>query len=405
MFSNVLKHKWHTGFFVVFLVFFISGFYITSFESSAFSSILRIMLVVGLFFLFFIKEQSFSFNKAFLKGLYLSKSRGLYLGLLLFFFYILISTIAFYEWAVLRRLIIVFVFLLMLSFYINLLSFDFKYLIYFLGSLGFLIGVFYLYNYYLINGFSMVKYRQNDLQGTSLEWLASYDNTITAALHISFLCIAAVWGFFNVKSKSASVFYFLAFNLLLLAIVLTFARTAWFAIFSALVVFFFYEFKRNKLKVFILYGILFVAGLFYLNFFYSLDAARGLTLRDKIWIGLLSNMHSVKDWLFGMGPAAVVSFVKVSAKLTPVHAHNIYVETLYRNGIVGLLLFLNLILFSIRNIISASTDKENIFFVAILVGACTAMFFDFSNLIYSPNLLWLWVWFPIAVSLSIRKVA
>ena len=104
-----------------------------------------------------------------------------------------------------------------------------------------------------------------------------------------------------------------------------------------------------------------------------------------------------------MGPAASVSFVKIAGSTIAVHAHNIYVETLYRNGILGVILFLLLLFFSIRSLVAFRVNDDKTFFVAVLCGASVSMFFDFSNLIYSPNLIWMWVWFPIAVSLFTRK--
>lgn len=60
---------------------------------------------------------------------------------------------------------------------------------------------------------------------------------------------------------------------------------------------------------------------------------------------LLNNIYDTKSWVFGMGPAASVSFVKIAGSTIAVHAHNIYVETLYRNGILGVILFLLLLFF------------------------------------------------------------
>lgn len=397
MMNSVFLHRSSNVFFTALLVLFFSGFYITKFDSSTFSSVLRIFLVLGFLYFIFVVRKFFSSFGIALREAGTENGKNIYVILFFFFLYAFSLSIFFAEWSVLRRSIILLVFLFVIGGYSFYLRFNYDRLIYVLGVGSFFLGNFYLYNYFSINDFTFAGYRDNPVQGTGLSWLANYDNTITAALHISFICIAAVWSYFNSKNKLVSCFYCFSFFILLMAIVLTFARTAWVAIFFSLLVFFIYELKRNKLKVFYLYGVLLVMGVVYIATFYSTDMARGLTYRDETWVSILSNMESVKDWIFGMGPGASVSFVKLPDGSFSVHAHSIYVETIYRYGLLGLLLFLSLFFLAIRNLIIFSS-RSNVFFIAVLCGAGAAMFFDFSNLIYSPNLIWLWVWFPIAVS-------
>lgn len=396
---------YRTGFFYfqVLLVLFFSGFYITYFDGSSFSSILRIFLAMGVLLLFYILGASgfrdgFRFNEC-----AAAKNKYLYIGLTLFFLYILIASVFFSEWSAFRRSVVVLLFLITVGFYTFYLHFNYERFINFLGAMGFIVGSLYLYNYLLVSDFSFSGYRNNPVQSTGLSWLANYDNTITAALHLSVLCIATIWGYFNSKNKAVSIFYCVTFFILLLAIVLTFARTAWVAVFTSLLIFFLFELKRNKLKAIFLYGVLFFLGITYIVFFYGSDINRGLSYRDQIWVGLFNNIDSIKSWVFGMGPAASVSFVEIAGGTIAVHAHNIYVETIYRNGILGVALFILLCFLAARSLVMRRESRDKVFFLAVLCGASTSMFFDFSNLIYSPNLIWLWVWFPIAVSLSVKK--
>lgn len=247
-------------YFLAFLILFFSGFYITNFEASSFSSILRFFLAVGVLLLFLIAGVSGFLDKFRLKGYATAKNKYLYMGLTLFFCYILIASVFLSEWSVFRRSIVVLFFLIIVGFYTFYLRFNYEYFINLLGVLGFIVGSLYLYNYLMINDFSFSGYRSNPVKSTGLSWLANYDNTITAALHLSVLCIAIVWSFFNAKNKVVSVFYYVAFFILLLAIVLTFARTAWVAVFTGLLIFFIYELKRNRLKALSLYSVLFFLG-------------------------------------------------------------------------------------------------------------------------------------------------
>lgn len=389
------NNKQYAGFFLVFIVLFFSGFYFTGFESSSFSSVLRVFIIVGFLFLFY--------NKSLLKDICFSDNYALYIGLVLFFLYVMVLSFYFLEWSFFRRLLIVFLFLITIALYVTKLNFNFNLVIYGLGFIGFVIGVLYIYNYLLINDFSFVRYRQDTLKGTAFESIASYDHTITAALHLCFLSIAAVWGFFNSKNRLVSCFYYITFFMLALVVLGTFARVGLVSISIALIVFFLCEIKRNKIKVLFFHGFVFLLVIFYLNYINIDDVFRGLNSRDVIWIGLLENISGVKNWLFGMGPVASVSFIDMDGVIA-VHAHNIYIETLYRNGIVGLFLFVTLLFLAVKNLISKIEFKDNIFFIAVLAAASVAMCFDFYNLIYSPNLIWLWIWFPVGVSLAVRKL-
>lgn len=391
------------AYFTVFISLFFSGFYLTAFDSSSFSSLLRVFLLVGILLLIAWKVSfKLKWNSLFITQNSSRDKVVLYL-LALFFLYIILASIFHGDLAILRRTIVLLVFLAVVWSGSNYFNFNYSYLIYALGGFGFLIGSLYLYEYLRLSDFSFSGYRNNSVKSTGFSWLASYDNTITAGLHISFLCIAALWAMFNSKRKVTIIFFYLTFFILLSAVFLTFARTAWVGVLTSLLVMSIYEFKRNKTKVFAVYAVLIMLAMLYLSLFYSFDVARGLTYRDKIWVGLFENLQGVKDWVFGVGPSASVSFIKLPSGDFAVHAHNIYVETIYRNGLFGLLLFLSLLFFVVRNLIISKDNRESSFFTAIICAGAVAMFFDFSDLIYSPNLIWLWLWFPVAVSMSFRK--
>ena len=398
-----VKKSFKYFYFIALLLLFFSGYYLTEYSGSKYSSSLRFFLLAGVLLLIWherkLMQRSF---QAFIERNNYTLN-PLVIVLLLFFIYIVSLSVFFGDFEVIRRSIVLMVFLMVVSVYSATLSFKYSKLIYSLGVFGFFVGVLYLYEYLVLSEFAVFDYRKHRVQSTGFSWLASYDNTITAALHISFLFVAALWGLFNSKRKVSIVFFYITFFILLAAVFVTSARTAWIAIATSLLVFLLFEIKRNKLKVLSVYSVLVVLALFYLSLFYSLDFARGLTHRDTIWLGLLSNLENVRDWVFGAGPAASVSFVKLPNNTYAVHAHNIYVETIYRNGLLGLVLFLSLVLLSVREFILSASKKEAVFFIAIICSGSVAMFFDFSNLIYSPNLVWLWLWFPVAVSLSVRK--
>src|SRR5699024_6536632 len=187
----------------------------------------------GLFLLLFVillstslKEVSGCLNSWYLK----LESRVkvfIFLFLLMFFYYILRSFSAL-EFSELRRLVVIFLFISLVSWFLIALDFRFDKVVYSLGLLGFLLGLSFLFNNILFGEYAL-KLEPLRISTSGYEWFSSYSNTIIAGLFYTYLLVACVWSYLNSKRIGVIFFYYSASILVVFAIFHTAARTAWLA--------------------------------------------------------------------------------------------------------------------------------------------------------------------------------
>ena len=386
--------------FLTFIVFFLFGFYFTGMESSKHSSGVRF----GLFLLLFVillstslKEVSGCLKSWYLK-LELRVKVFIFLFLLMFFYYILRSFSAL-EFSELRRLVVIFLFISLVSWFLIALDFRFDKVVYSLGLLGFLLGLSFLFNNILFGEYAL-KLEPLRISTSGYEWFSSYSNTIIAGLFYTYLLVACVWSYLNSKRIGVIFFYYSASILVVFAIFHTAARTAWLASVVSLTVLFFFYLQKEKKKLAALYMPNFVVAILYPIFNYQGVVREGLTYRDKIWIDHLKEMSGILDWLFGKGLSADMSFVDLPWGIKAAHPHSLYIESLYTGGVIGLLLFVSMLIALFYCLIKrARSSVEISFILSVLSGVAVAMAFDFSGLFYTPNLVWLWLWFTVALAM------
>ena len=318
----------------------------------------------------------------------------------LYFGYLFVLGFAYEDWKSIRR---VFYILLMTFFvfsYVKDLHLKIDSLISYIPVLASMIGMAYIYTYYEFNGF-YISYKASAISATQFEFLQDYGNPIIAGLHLAFLVPFCLWSYFNSKNNFASFFYYASVFLILFAVFLTFARTAWLASIIAIIVFVVFATLDKKLNKLILLLLPFiVAVVFYLSNFIGYDLERGVTHRDIIWGEFISSVSGLQQWLFGKGLNQAIDFVKLPGGSVAIHPHSIYVETFYLSGLVGLFLMCSLLFLSIYNLFRNMNDKQSVLWIAVLLSLAFSMAFDFYNLVDSPNIMWLWFWFPVSVSLA-----
>ena len=109
---------------------------------------------------------------------------------------------------------------------------------------------------------------------------------------------------------------------------------------------------------------------------------KGLTYRDVIWLEHFKDINGVWEWLFGKGLLAPTNFVVLpGGKLAP-HTHSIYVEVLYKGGLIGFVLLLFFIVSVLYCLVSMSKKRKELSFAgAVLVGLFVSMVFDFHSIL------------------------
>lgn len=400
--NRTSKEKVVVFFLYLFLVFFFLGFYLTGIPSSKHSSGIRAgVLVLIILFFFFMRRSNF-FRRLVEGYRHLAAEFKVFivLFLCLFLFYFARSCLAF-DFAEARRIAVIFLFIVVLSWGLSYTRVSLKNICYYLGVLGFFAGSMYFINNFILGEYK-VLIKPIRVADSGSEFFLDYGNTIIAGLFLAYLLIASVWSYLNVKSNWVALFYYLSSVLLVFAVFNTAARTAWIASIVSLIVLFVYYKNKTIKKIAVLYSPLFLLGVSYLVFNFTDGVVRkGLTYRDKIWIEHLQAINSWKEWLFGKGLSANMKFVELPGGKLAAHSHSVYIELLYTGGVVGLLLFLLMLYMLFYNLIKVSRSNiESSFCLSVLSGGAVSMAFDFSDVFYTPNLIWLWLWSIVAIAVS-----
>lgn len=283
----------------------------------------------------------------------------------------------------------------------NAWVFGFRVLAFFSAAMA----LFSLINTYRLGLFPM-SYRSLGLEGSGLLGVADFGNTIVAGMHYAIAFAVTAFLYFTDKRNGRVLLWSLLLAILSVYIVLTFARTAWVACAIVFVVLggMLYRnthWRRYLPPLLVLLILLYVFFSYYAGYEFS---GRGLTARDEIWLSTWnSSTASVKIFLFGHGAAKALDAKALSIGQVVYNTHSVYLEALYRYGLVGLLLLLTIIIGALSILYKTIKHHEYgelaVFWLATLVSGSIVMVVELNGLITTPNLLWHWLWMPVAFAL------
>lgn len=389
-----------------YLLMFVAGFYMIELPSSRHSALIRggellilatLLVEIVLARGFLVKWSKTGINQQLIKVDRLVN--WLAVSLLIFGAYFGLQSMVYGDWESFRRIVTLslFVFVVVVSAW--KLGFDIRWFAYGLVALGgcqaLVLGAGLMSTDLTLLGGPLRK------ANSGLDGLASYENTIVAALFWSYLLLALIWGYKVSSNRVLIVVCFLASYIVLLAIYHTAARTAWITSLAGLSAMLVLSGRQEKQKMLALFVPVLLISMAYTLWNPEAVLRGGLTYRDYIWAQHLANMQGGNEWLFGKGLAALVGFVKLPNGQLAIHPHSIYVETLYVGGLVGLLLFVLVLGAALRCLLRRQTDFPGKSLLgAMLVGGCLGMIFDFNGLFDTPNLVWLWLWLPLGLLLA-----
>src|SRR5690554_2089927 len=394
----VLKEQTFTkSIYAIFFTVFFGGYYFSVISGSEHSSLLRIIIAVGILFFLLLQVKNLGNITFFKIDSFLKAVFFVYIG------YLLALSFFYEDWKSIRRVLYILLMVFFIFSYSKDLNLKIDKIIAFVPFLATLIGVTYLYSYYTVNGFQII-YKNSAISSTQFSFLDDYGNPIIAGLHLCFLVPFCLWSYFHIKNKAMSCFYYISILLIVFAVFLTFARTAWLASIISVSVFLIYAFFDKKIKKLIVLVSPFVAAAgYYLFYFISYDFKRGVTYRDQIWIEFIESISGLQQWMFGLGLNQALDFVKLPGGSVAIHPHSIYIETLYLTGLVGLFLMCAVLFVSIYKLFKNIWLDQNVLWLSVLTSLAFSMFFDFYNLVTSPNIMWLWFWLPISMSLGCSR--
>jgi O-antigen ligase len=136
--------------------------------------------------------------------------------------------------------------------------------------------------------------------------------------------------------------------------------------------------------------VLFVVYCLFFTELGSLILERGDSYRLEIWQGYILQTFNC-GILFGCGMDHPFQFITRDG-LEISHAHNIYIAQLFKGGLLALSALIAMILWGLW-----AGLKKNHWAAWMLAAGATALFFDGSSIITSPNEIWLLLHLPLAL--------
>lgn len=235
--------------------------------------------------------------------------------------------------------------------------------------------------------------------------LADLDHPIVAGLYYGVFAIMITW-FFLAWPMTAARTSLLALAMLglLLYVLLTFSRGAWFSVAAGGAILLLL-FGNRKAYTLLALGLLILAVGAYL-FWPEIQNERkiGVTGREYIWNSWLQ--HLPQFWLWGAGAGADFLFTfpegTRQAGKTFKHAHSLYLQLWYQFGIVGIALFLVFMASLLWKGWRCRSNPLALLGLGLLVFAMVAMVSDVYAIFHRPSPYWVLVWLPVGVLLGVK---
>lgn len=231
--------------------------------------------------------------------------------------------------------------------------------------------------------------------------LADLDHPIVAGLYYGVFAVVLCWFFVSYPVRVwQGGFLGLGMLGLLLYVLFTFSRGAWFSMASAIFVLLLLV-PNLKARSLLVLGIV-STGLLTLVFWPEIQAERGVGLsnREQIWQNWLAKLPEF--WLFGSGAGADL-YYKFANGYEAFHAHSLYLQLWYEYGLIGFLLFIGLLLSLLWKGWQCREQPLARLGIALLVFAMVAMVSDIYAIFHRPSPYWVVFWLPLGILLGLRK--
>lgn len=271
---------------------------------------------------------------------------------------------------------------------------------------GFCFAAYSLVSLYMLD-LLPTAYRSSGLSQSANENIANFGSTIFAAMHFAITFILLVYLFLTETKRILLFLWLLFLTVVSVYIAFTFSRTGWVACTVAFMSIYIFTFDKRKIRFYLLLIMLLSLLVYFsINFLQYEFNERGLTSRDQIWEVVLSRMS--EHWVFGYGLSTALEPISINEGRQIVgNTHNVYLEILYQTGFVGLILFLLVVIRTLYVLYKAIRNPlygdVMILFFSGLLAVLVVMFIELNSWVSTPNLLWQWLWMPIALSLNISR--
>jgi putative inorganic carbon (HCO3(-)) transporter len=246
-----------------------------------------------------------------------------------------------------------------------------------------------------------LAYRAFRIDRSGIRDFANYGWPVAAGI---FHGAAATWalGFALDRRRNilSCAFWLLAFCILVIYVLLTYTRGAWFGVAASCLAVVILQNSRRGWLFFVGSAILAAIATFmwWDNLIFEVTK-RQLSGRGPIWDYFFSTMPG--HWLVGHGLGTPFNYVWPDRDLISPHAHSLYFQQVYDSGLISLALMAAGLLGVAYKALKLRKDKWVRLATPALIFALISMMTDVERVFTRPGDYWTVFWLPIAILLAV----
>jgi hypothetical protein len=257
-----------------------------------------------------------------------------------------------------------------------------------------------------LHGAFALGYRKMPISASGVADFADFGNTIVAGMNYGLFLLAGVWLLLRSRGRAEAGLWLLCSAVIATYILFTFARSAWAAVaVGGLVLLCTMTSGKLRRNILILVAVaaVLIVTLGFSELLYEVQK-RGVTGRTEVWRTVFERLAG--HWWLGVGAGNGLGEVELSTGQIVHNTHGLYFEVLYQFGLVGLaLLLVTMVHTSVCLFRARKVSELARLWLAMLCGVGVVMMVELHTFVGSPNLVWEWLWLPIAGAVAISREA
>ena len=270
-------------------------------------------------------------------------------------------------------------------------------------------SIYGLYQYAFGDLYSQAWLDKNMFEDIKMRVYSTFENPNVFGEYL-LLVIPIIAGLlFTEKGFKRKIFLIAMLGINMLALVLTFSRGCWLGILFAIVILAVVIDRRFiLLGIFLLLIAPFILPESIINRFTSIGNMNdtSTSYRVAIWMGTIAMLKDY--WLSGIG-LGITSFNKVYpiyaySGTTAQHSHNLYLQIMVENGIMGLIMFIGIMYYFYKETVISICKKKNILLVSIISGMFGFLIQSMTDHTWYNYRIVLMFWMVLAFGISLAKL-
>lgn len=247
------------------------------------------------------------------------------------------------------------------------------------------------------------------LRGTgrlkALGWngFADFSHPIPAGLYFGFFALLLLSVLVERELKTVSLLFTLAGLMgLLIYVLLTFSRGAWFSTLAASLTLLVLS-PKPRARLLLVIGalaLLLMAVVFWPKVQH--EWFLGTSQRGLIWLNWFERLPEF--WLLGKGAGVDLVYSYPWGDVVR-HAHSLYLQLWFEYGVIGISLFVLLLISLLVKAWRLRAQPEARIALATLVFAMVAMVSDIAAIFHRPSPYWIVLWLPVGLIMGLQKHA